>query len=81
MQAGSVDSNIIQHTDIFYSLKYLFGSGDVLVQKDFNNVFDPSQEDRERGVRYCRFSEKKYAVIKKDLSAYTLRPGMDPYIQ
>lgn len=81
IKANQRDENIIQHTDIFYSLKYLFGSGKVLVQKDFNNVFRPSQEDRDRGVRYCRFSEKNYAVIKDDLSAYTLRLGKDPYIR
>jgi len=81
IKANQRDENIIQHTDIFYSLKYLFGSGKVLVWKDFNNIFKPSQEDRNRGVRYCRFSEKNYAVIKDDWTAHTLRPGQDPYIQ
>jgi len=66
IKANQRDENIIQHTDIFYSLKYLFGSGKVLVWKDFNNIFKPSQEDRNRGVHYCRFSEKNYAVIKDD---------------
>jgi len=81
IKANKIDSNIIQHTDIFYSLKYLLGSGKILVQKDFNNVFNTSQEDRNRGVRYCRFSEKNYAVIKNDGTAHTLRLGQDQYIQ
>lgn len=81
IQTEQTDSKIIQHMDIFYSLKYLFGSWKVLVRKDFNNIFNAKQQKRDRGVRYCRFAEKNYAVIKKDGEAYTLRSGMNPEIE
>lgn len=81
IKEDQIDKNIIQHVDIFHSLKYLMGSGDVLVWKDFNNIFKSKEEERDRGVRYCRFSERNYAIIKKDGEAYTLRAADDPYIQ
>ncbi|MBU0627493.1 hypothetical protein KKG31_03175 [Patescibacteria group bacterium] len=81
IEAGQKDENIIQHLDIFYSLKYLLGSGEITVWKDFNNIFATDQEEREWGVRYCRFSEKNYVVIKQDGEAHTLRTDTDPYIQ
>ncbi|MEI8090886.1 MAG: hypothetical protein WCG98_01120 [bacterium] len=39
VQTGTINTNIIQHTDFFYSLKQLVGKGKVTVSTLFNNVF------------------------------------------
>jgi len=76
IKADSYNDNIIQHTDIFNSLKYLIWSGQVDVSALYNNIFN-GQKNRERWVRYCRFAEKTYAVIKQNGTAYRLSPDKD----
>ncbi|HCB51997.1 TPA: hypothetical protein DEP21_05565 [Patescibacteria group bacterium] len=47
IKANTFNSNIIQHTDIFNSLKYLVGNKNTTVSKLFNNAFtNESQRDR-----------------------------------
>ncbi len=76
IKANTFNSNIIQHTDIFNSLKYLVGNKNTTVSKLFNNAFT-NESQRDRWVRYCRFAEKTYAVIKKNWTAYRLTPSRD----
>lgn len=65
IKKNSYNNNIIQHTDIYNSIKYLVGKADVQVSKLFNNMFS-LQANRDRWIRYCRFAEKIYVKIKKD---------------
>ncbi len=62
---GSINSNIIQHTDFFYSLKYLISKGLVNVSKIFNNIFSTNNK-RNRWIVYCRYFQKnnKYTIVK-----------------
>lgn len=68
IQANSFNNNIIQHTDIYNSIKYLIGDKNVQVSKFFNNAFS-LQANRDRWIRYCRFAEKTYVKIKKNGSS------------
>lgn len=70
------NKNITQHTDIFNSIKYLIGSGQINLSTLYNNIFN-GQANRERGVRYCRFAEKTYAIIKQNGTAYRLNTDKD----
>lgn len=65
IQPNTYNNNIIQHTDIYNSIKYLVGKGNVEVSKLFNNAFS-LQANRDRWIRYCRFAEKTYIKINKD---------------
>lgn len=65
IKKNSFNDNIIQHTDIYNSLKYLVGKDNIQVSKFFNNAFS-LQANRDWGIRYCRFAEKIYVKINKD---------------
>jgi glycerophosphoryl diester phosphodiesterase len=77
----SINSNIIQHTDLFYSLKYLLGSWNVVVSSLFNNAFT-NETSKDRWISYCRYfsDAKKYWVIKQNWQSYTLRSWYDQNI-
>ena len=79
IKSDSYNNNIIQHTDIFNSIKYLVGQGKITVSSLYNNIFN-GQKNRDRWVRYCRFAEKTYAVIKQDWTSYRLLPNKDKAI-
>lgn len=68
IKKDSFNNNIIQHTDIHNSLKYLIGGKNVEVSKLFNNAFS-LQANRDWWIRYCRFAEKIYVKINKDWSS------------
>lgn len=61
---GMINTNIIQHTDIFYGLKQLVGKGAVTVSKLFNDIFTSSKK-RNRGLVYCRYfqNNNKYTLV------------------
>lgn len=58
---GSSNTHIIQHTDIFYSLKKLIGQSNVTVSKFFNDIFSPKKW-RDRWVVFCRYFTNRYGV-------------------
>ena len=64
---GSINTNIIQHTDLFYSFKQFFSKGLVTVSKIFNDAFSANKK-RDRGIVYCRYFQKnnKYTIVEPD---------------
>jgi len=76
IKGETYNNNITQHTDIFNSIKYLVGTDQVRVSALYNNIFN-GQKNRERWVRYCRFAEKTYAVVKQNGTAYRLSSDKD----
>lgn len=75
----TINSNYIQHTDFFYSLKYLVGSGDILVSSLFNNAFS-TNVNRDWAVRCCRFAEWNYFVMNNDGSNYKLLSWKNQFV-
>lgn len=75
----TINSNYIQHTDFFYSLKYLVWSGNVVVSSLFNNVFS-NNSNRDWAVRCCRFAEWNYFVMNKDGLNYKLLSGKNQFV-
>lgn len=61
---GSINNNIIQHTDFFYSLKQFTSNWLVMVSKIFNDAFSGIKK-RDRWFTYCRYFQKnnKYTIV------------------
>lgn len=59
----TINTNIIQHTDFFYSLKHLVGQGAVMVSKLYNDIFS-SKKNRNRGISYSRYYNNKYTIVE-----------------
>lgn len=59
-----INTNIIQHTDIFYGLKQFVGEWMVTLSKLFNDIFS-STKRRDRGIVYCRYfqNNNKYTIV------------------
>lgn len=68
---GTINSNIIQHTDIFYGLKQLVAKWTVTVSKLFNDIFS-SDKKRDRWIVYCRYFQdnNKYTIVSWTNSGY-----------
>ncbi len=64
IEPWTVNTNIIQHTDIFYWLEQLVGKWSVTVSRLFNDVFT-SNKKRDRGLVYCRYfqNNNKYTLV------------------
>lgn len=64
IKPGTVNENIIQHTDFFYSIKQLAGRGILSLSKIFNDTFSPSKK-RNRWIVYCRYfqNNNKYTIV------------------
>ncbi|MFA7298653.1 MAG: glycerophosphodiester phosphodiesterase family protein [Candidatus Absconditabacterales bacterium] len=62
--AGIINNNVIQHTDMFYSLKYFVGRGMITLSKIFNDAFSLIK-NRNRGIIYCRYfqNNNKYTIV------------------
>lgn len=69
---GTINNNIIQHTDIFYSLKQFTSKGIVTISKIFNDVFSFTKK-RDRWIVYCRYFQKnnKYTIVQKSGNGMT----------
>ena len=76
IKPDTYNNNIIQHTDIFNSIKYLVGGANITISSLYNNIFN-GQRNRDRWVRYCQFAGNAYAVIKQDGQAYKLADNPD----
>jgi len=61
IKPGTINTNVIQHTDFFYSLKQLVGWAGTTVSKLFNDVFS-STKRRNRWVVFCRYYTYKYGI-------------------
>lgn len=59
----TVNKNIIQHTDFFYSLKQLVGQWAVMVSKLYNDVLT-LKKNRNRGISYSRYYNNKYTIVE-----------------
>ncbi len=69
VQTGTINTNIIQHTDFFYSLKQLVGKGKVTVSTLFNNVFS-AEKWRSRWMVFCRYFSNVYGIAS-DFNSWT----------
>lgn len=60
----TINTNIIQHTDIFYGLKQLIGRGSFTISKLANDIFS-STKKRNWGIVYCRYfqNDNKYTIV------------------
>ena len=58
---GTINSNIIQHTDFFYALKQLVGKGNITLSRLFNDTFS-FQKRRNWGMIFCRYFADRYGV-------------------
>lgn len=76
IKENTYNNNIIQHIDIFNSIKYLIGSGEVKTFSLYNNIFN-WEKNRDRWVRYCQFAENTYTVIKQNWTSYRLTATKD----
>lgn len=63
----SINNNIIQHTDLFYSFKQLTSKWLVMVSKIFNDAFSAVKK-RDRWLVYCRYFQKnnKYTIVQSN---------------
>lgn len=63
---GTINTNIIQHTDIFYGLKRLVGKWAITVSKLANDIFSSSKK-RNRWIVYCRYfqNDNKYTIVSE----------------
>ena len=61
---GTINTGIIQHSDMFYGLKQLVGRWSIMVSKIANDIFS-SHENRNRGIVYCRYfqNNNKYTIV------------------
>ena len=61
---GTINNNIVQHTDIFYGLKQLVAKWTVMISKLSNDIFS-SNKKRDRGIVYCRYfqNNNKYTIV------------------
>lgn len=64
---NTFDDRIIQHTDIFYSLKTLIGKKDVFVSNIFNDLFS-SHAKRDWGLVFCRYFTHRYGITSQNSS-------------
>ena len=61
---GTINNNIIQHTDLFYGLKQLVGKWFITVSKLANDIFSKSKK-RDRWIVYCRYfqNNNKFTIV------------------
>ena len=70
ISSWKINDEIIQHTDIFYSIKYLLWWEKILTSSKYNNIFTDFS-NRDRWVVYCHFCPfKKYVIVKKNWISY-----------
>lgn len=73
IESNSFNTKITQHTDLFYSLKYLIWWENILVSSLFNNIFS-TDENRDRWMTYCHFCPyKKYIVLDNSWRSYQFK--------
>ena len=65
----TINKNIIQHTDIFFSLKKLISKNKTTVSKIYNDVFS-NHESRSWWITSSRFFDNKYTITFKDNQQY-----------
>lgn len=70
--AWTTNKNITQHTDIFYSLKKLTGTGNIKIPVLHNNIFDNNELNakRNRGITNSYRYDSNYIISYKDNNAY-----------
>lgn len=88
--ANSFQENIIQHIDIFYSIKYLVWWTGTVVSSLFNNMLT-NETRRDRWLMYCHFCPfKKFITINKNLQStqyksleelYSWSPSIANYVK
>lgn len=61
---GTINTNIIQHTDMFYGLKQLVANWFITISKLANDVFS-STKKRDRWIIYCRYfqNNNKFTIV------------------
>lgn len=73
---NSYSTDIIQHIDLFSSLKYLYGTGTVTLNSRFNELLG-NYEGRKQAIRYCQYVEKQYIATNEDNDSWTIGATTD----
>lgn len=73
---GTIKTTPLQHLDIFYSLKRLISSWDVLLHQFYNDAFD-EYKGRDNAIRYCQYVDKQYVGTHPDNSTRILLPSQN----
>lgn len=76
IKPGEVDDDVIQHVDVFSSLKYLYASGQVELNGRFNDILG-KYEGRKQAIRYCQYVERQYIATDKDNDSRTINATTD----
>lgn len=74
--AGSYSDALVQHTDIFSSLKYLYATGQVTLNSRFNDMLE-KYTGRNQAVRYCQYVERQYIATDKVNRSWTISSSND----
>lgn len=76
VKPGSFEDAIVQHTDIFSSLKHWYSSGDVILNSRFNDILD-KYTGRKQAIRYCQYVERQYIATDKNNSSRVINAISD----
>lgn len=71
IKSWTINTNLIQHTDFFYSLKQFAGQGRIYLSSLFNNIFSPTKQ-RNRWLVCCRNDYKnKNTIVFENNTIYS----------
>lgn len=76
IEPGTVSDALVQHTDIFSSLKYLYASGQVTLNSRFNDILS-KYAGRNQAIRYCQYVERQYIATDKANRSRTISSASD----
>ena len=71
-----MNDDVVQHVDIFSSLKYLYASGQVELNGRFNDILGKYQ-GRKQAIRYCQYVERQYIATDKNNDSWTINAQTD----
>ena len=76
IEPGSMSDALVQHSDIFSSLKYLYASGQVTLNSRFNDMLG-KYAGRNQAIRYCQYVERQYIATDKANRSRTISAAND----
>lgn len=76
IKPDTYSDDLIQHLDVFSSLKYLYGSGQLQLNSRFNDMLG-QYEGRKQAIRYCQYVERQYVATDKDNDSWTITASTD----
>ncbi len=76
IKPGTVSDALVQHTDVFSSLKLMYATGSVVVNGRFNDILS-KYTGRKQAIRYCQYVERQYIATDKDNDSWTINASTD----